>query len=588
MADEPVAHYPNLTTRAGTFYLRMRVPIDLVPALGRTHVVRSLKTKERRVALSRYRTEQARAEREFETARQQQEALEGTRRLLASGRLEKLAPAEVEGLAIGWFEQAVQHVARSQAERAELVDLDWEAILDEVKAEGVLLASPNPDDYEQHVGGVADQILIAAGMPAERSAGGKLQRVVRRPQVDREVSQYQQLQALVRRGLLALNKLRVGSLTGSPSDSSDPIFGAPGTVPSTETRRTLEDLIRAFEADPSRTTRSGKTRADYAMLYGALREVIGANMLLESISREDMRRVQALFLALPPNATKRFPGRTLTQAGELAAKERLPVLRAKTVNEHVGKLATLFNWAVREEWLDRNPAIGLGIKTGHDKKDREPFSPEQLAAIFSAPIYVGCQDDESGYAKAGPNRPRRARFWVPLLSLFHGLRLNEACQLRPDDIAERDGVPVILVRAADSGQRIKSKAGTRIVPLHPEVIALGFHGFAAHARAAGQDRLFPELPRDVRGYYSDAFQKWFSRFLQSCGAAQENTTFHSFRHGWADRLREAGVPEDRRRALGGWANSGVDAGYGRGFPTKMLANDVAKVVYPGLLLSFLK
>jgi len=134
---------------------------------------------------------------------------------------------------------------------------------------------------------------------------------------------------------------------------------------------------------------------------------------------------------------------------------------------------------------------------------------------------------------------------------------------------------------------VKSKAGTRIVPLHPEAIAIGFLDFVASSRAAGQSRLFPELTQDARGYYSDAFQKWFSRFLRSCGAAKAGTTFHSFRHGWADRLREAGVPEDRRRALGGWADTGVDAGYGRGFPTKMLAQDIACVAYPGLSWDFL-
>jgi len=44
MADEPVAHHPNLTTRAGTYYLRMRVPLELIQELGRTHITKSLRT----------------------------------------------------------------------------------------------------------------------------------------------------------------------------------------------------------------------------------------------------------------------------------------------------------------------------------------------------------------------------------------------------------------------------------------------------------------------------------------------------------------------------------------------------------------
>jgi integrase len=271
----------------------------------------------------------------------------------------------------------------------------------------------------------------------------------------------------------------------------------------------------------------------------------------------------------------------------MATRTGLPSLNTQTVNSHLTKVATLFNWAVREEWVDKNPASGLSIDEAGQSR-REPFSVPQLQAMFTAPLFTGCRDGDAGYAKPGSERPRNARFWVPLLSLFHGLRLNEACQLRPEDIVERDGVPAIFVRSADASQRVKSRAGTRIVPLHPEMIGVGFLGFVIQARIDQKERLFPELSRDARGYYSDAFQKWFSRFLGSCDAIGPGKSFHCFRHGWVDRLREAGLPEDRRRALGGWANTGVDAGYGRGFPTRMLADDIARVAYPGLELGPLR
>jgi integrase len=265
----------------------------------------------------------------------------------------------------------------------------------------------------------------------------------------------------------------------------------------------------------------------------------------------------------------------------------LPSLNTQTINSHLTKVATLFIWAVREEWIDKSPASGLSINEAAQSR-REPFSVPQLQAMFAAPLFTGCEDDGPGYARVLTSRPRRSRFWVLLLSLYHGLRLNEACQLRPEDIVERDGVPASFVRSANVSQRVKSLAGTRIVPLHPEIISVGFLDFVAEARSKQRERLFPELTLDARGYYSDAFQKWFSRFLVSCSAIGPGKSFHCFRHGWADRLREAGVPEDRRRALGGWANTGVDAGYGRGFPTRMLADDIARVAYPGLEFGFLR
>ncbi|GJD44090.1 Tyrosine recombinase XerC [Methylobacterium cerastii] len=584
MADETVARQPNLTLRGGTFYLRMRVPLDVAEPGGRTHVVRSLRTKERRLAITRLRIEQAQLEREFEAVRRQSAEDLSVRRALASGRLEKLASREIETLATRWFEHAVQRVSPGSRDVSETRFTDWDAVLEEVKADGELLTSADPEDHAPLVGHVVDAVLIAAGAPPETTTGSRIRRHVQRPQVDRTTRQYVELAALVRRGLIALNRDAIVQLSGEGSSSRyQGATEALGVVPS----RTLNELIAAFANDPGRGHRTGKTDADYGMIFLALREVIGGDTDVHRISRDHARWVRDLFQALPPNATKRFRGKTLTQAAEIATAGALPTLNTQTVNSHLTKCATLFNWAVREEWIAKNPAAGLAIDEAHHRR-REPFSPDQLRAIFTAAIYTGCRDDEAGYARPGPNHPRRARFWVPLLSLFHGLRLNEACQLRPHDVTERDGVPVFLVRAGEADQRVKSKAGTRIVPLHPDIIELGFLSFVASARERGDQRLFPELRQDARGYFSDAFQKWFTRFLASCGAARSGTTFHSFRHGWADRLREAGVPEDRRRALGGWADTGVDAGYGRGFPTKMLAADIAAVRYSGLALSHLE
>ncbi len=150
-----------------------------------------------------------------------------------------------------------------------------------------------------------------------------------------------------------------------------------------------------------------------------------------------------------------------------------------------------------------------------------------------------------------------------------------------------DGVTVIHIRLEGEGKKLKSDAARRSVPVHPEVGRIGFEGYVEAMRRRGEARLFPELEQDKRGYYSDAYQKWFSRFLDRCGAKAPRTSFHSFRHCWADAMREAGVPRDRMRLMGGWAGSGVDANYGSGLRPSTLAEEIAKVRYPGLDLSHL-
>ncbi len=72
---------------------------------------------------------------------------------------------------------------------------------------------------------------------------------------------------------------------------------------------------------------------------------------------------------------------------------------------------------------------------------------------------------------------RRARFWVPLIGLHSGLRLNEICSLGVDDVAPRDGVDCLIVRPdAESGKLLKTRAAARVVPVHPELRRCGLLG----------------------------------------------------------------------------------------------------------------
>ena len=146
---------------------------------------------------------------------------------------------------------------------------------------------------------------------------------------------------------------------------------------------------------------------------------------------------------------------------------------------------------------------------------------------------------------------------------------------------------VILIRGGED-KRVKTAAARRMIPVHPELVRCGFLAFAEVQRTAGHDRLFPELKRDRRGYFADAFSKWFARSLRAAGAKRPRTSFHSFRHNFRDAMREANVSREAVNALGGWAGSGVaDQVYGGGLRASTLAREIKKVKYPGLDLRHL-
>lgn len=76
--------------------------------------------------------------------------------------------------------------------------------------------------------------------------------------------------------------------------------------------------------------------------------------------------------------------------------------------------------------------------------------------------------------------------------------------------------------------------------------------------------------------------RWFAEQVRK----EAEHGLHSFRHNFQDRLREAGLHATALgQELAGRSKGGnTSNNYGSGFPTAMLAEAVAKIAYPGLVL----
>jgi integrase len=572
-----MARNPGLVRRGTKYYLRVSVPVDLIKTLARKEVWKSLRTGDYGKAVKRYRSARVELDQWFDQQRQRRDA---------GQRLNGQAPRMVSD----WLRQADRSTA--DADFALVGDL-LRAALGETDQE---LAELIEGAADEEATAAVDQVLIANGWPARAHRVGEIW--TRRTKVANttDAAPPEALHGLVRRALVELARRRRDRLQGRPPGAYDVAFNgaAPpvqaGAQPAgqKDAGLTLGELIEKFEAD--RTPQIGFSKiVEYQATFRTIKETWGEHTVAREIGREHCRQVRDLFKSLPPNASKRWPKLTLAQAAERARENGLATLSATTVNAYMTRLGTLMRWGVREEYLDRNPAEALQLAGTMDPRDAKlPFSTEQLRRIFSAPLYTGCKDDQNGYNRPGPNVIRRGRFWVPLLALFGGLRMGEACQLATGDVTTQDGVPVILVRPdPEAGRRLKTKAARRVVPVHPELIRCGFLAFVETVRQAGHDRLFPELKRDRRGYCTAGFQKWFDRFLDRAGASAPRTSFHSTRHCFRDALREAQVSRDAVLALGGWKAGGTEEIYGGGLRPSTLAREIAKVRYEGLDLSHL-
>lgn len=147
----------------------------------------------------------------------------------------------------------------------------------------------------------------------------------------------------------------------------------------------------------------------------------------------------------------------------------------------------------------------------------------------------------------------------------------------------------------DSDKRLKTSSSERLIPVHPELLDLGFMTFVAGQRERREIKLFAEVGMGATGYRSTTFSSWFTRFTDKAGARAPKTCFHSFRHVFRDALREAKVERDIALALGGWSRPGGSGGsgsvsdaYGSGYRVETLFEAISRVRYPDLDLIHLR
>jgi hypothetical protein len=151
------------------------------------------------------------------------------------------------------------------------------------------------------------------------------------------------------------------------------------------------------------------------------------------------------------------------------------------------------------------------------RSKRRPWEPEELSLLFGSSIYRLGERPLGGKGEAA--------YWLPLLALFSGARLNELAPMCANDVKldPSSGIHFMTVVEDDeTGRTVKTENSVRAVPIHPELLRIGFLTFVDHRRKAdGQKaRLFPEIQQNSKGNYGAAFSQWFGRHKRSASTMQ--------------------------------------------------------------------
>ena len=153
-----------------------------------------------------------------------------------------------------------------------------------------------------------------------------------------------------------------------------------------------------------------------------------------------------------------------------------------------------------------------------------------------------------------------------MIALFSGMRLNEICQLHVSDIKRSPKGTHYFDVNDDEDKHLKNEHSKRRVPIHPQLIKIGFLEFVSECGKGPSKRLFSDLRKSPHGHYSEQFSRWFNeRFSKRAGVKTEKNSFHSFRHTVRDAMRAANIPLDVVDAIGGWNTvRGPSTNYGKG------------------------
>jgi integrase len=106
--------------------------------------------------------------------------------------------------------------------------------------------------------------------------------------------------------------------------------------------------------------------------------------------------------------------------------------------------------------------------------------------------------------------------------------------------------------------RLKNDASVRSMPVHQELIELGFLAFVDGCEGL----LFPNLVQHTSGRWSEAWGKHFARFLKALGIKADGKDFHSFRHTFIAAAEASGLEFSARKWLVGHALQGQTGRYG--------------------------
>lgn len=514
----------GLLKRNSTYYVNIRVPGDLVSHYGRTHLKASLRTKDRREAVSRVREELARLEQEFAGIRKRAQQSAVLDELRIRHRITSLDDETIGAIAATLLEENLEaddHM-RSLGVVGDMEEPNKQllAVLQPAYARGDI-APIEP---------LATQLIAMMGLELSVSD-----------------TDWRRLCMKLLEASLQATQIQAKRLVGEVIPTTTIMATSPKRLTLGKAREgggpSLTQVLERWKIVADRRPR---TVAEMSSLVRRFEEYsdkrVDSLLRQDGIGYRDLMREQGA-----------APG---------------------TVKKNLGLITSLLNFAVDEGLVNSNPFARIKVPLSKAVLRLE-YSLEDIAKIFGSPLFVDGARPKGGGGEAS--------VWLLLIGAYTGARQEEIAQLRPEDLFhDKEHGWFFSILDLDEEQHLKTETSRRTVPLHRALVDAGLIEYLAHIRKMGQPWLFPDLAPHVNGTRSGNWSKWWGRYgRMQVGITDKLKCFHSLRHSFKTACRASQIPEDVHDAITGHAHKSTGRNYGQQ-PLDVLRYAMDKFSYRGV------
>jgi integrase len=252
-------------------------------------------------------------------------------------------------------------------------------------------------------------------------------------------------------------------------------------------------------------------------------------------------------------------GMTLAAAKSYRAEVLASGASPETKHRNLYRIHAVVRYGVDHHGLDARMLVELKMppSKGRGKNSRAkpylPFSDGDLILLFHSPAY-----QQNAFKKP-------SHYWLPMLGLYTGARLEELAGLHLSAFTTVDDVPAITLSDEEVTDGGKNEYAPRQVPIHAELLKVGLLEYVQRLLVEGHVRLFPDLGQAARDGFGKRATTDFTEYRRSVGVGKDKgersrKVFHSFRSTLAGKFYQYGIDGDLSRRLTGHAAIDVHQG----------------------------